>query len=86
MTSRACHNRRKSETIQAVVSVRLITQSDDGYEDVEGTVEAMGIRVLIIEDEAEIADFLVRGLREEGFAVRHEAEGCAGWSALTSGE
>jgi len=31
----------------------------------------MGIRILIVEDDAEIADYLVRGLREEGFAVTH---------------
>src|SRR5947209_659793 len=31
----------------------------------------MGVRILVIEDEAEIAGFLVRGLREEGFSVGH---------------
>ncbi len=29
----------------------------------------MGIRILVIEDEDEIADFMMRGLREEGFTV-----------------
>jgi hypothetical protein len=29
----------------------------------------MGIRVLVIEDDDEIADFVVRGLRKEGFTV-----------------
>jgi len=33
----------------------------------------MGIRVLIVEDENEIADYLVRGLREEGFTVERAA-------------
>ncbi len=42
----------------------------------------MGIRVLVIEDEAGIADFVVRGLREEGFAVGHAADGEAGWHEL----
>jgi two-component system, OmpR family, copper resistance phosphate regulon response regulator CusR len=42
----------------------------------------MGIRVLVIEDEREIADFVVRGLREEGFTVAHAADGDAGWHAL----
>jgi two-component system, OmpR family, copper resistance phosphate regulon response regulator CusR len=42
----------------------------------------MGIRILVIEDEAEIAAFLVRGLREEGFTVEHAADGEAGWYAL----
>jgi two-component system, OmpR family, copper resistance phosphate regulon response regulator CusR len=46
----------------------------------------MGIRVLIVEDEAKIADFLVRGLREEGYAVEHAATGAAAWSSLRSGE
>jgi two-component system copper resistance phosphate regulon response regulator CusR len=46
----------------------------------------MGIRVLVIEDEAAIADFLVRGLREEGFTVEHAADGDSGTHALrTSG-
>ena len=35
----------------------------------------MGNRVLVVEDEVEIADFLVRGLREEGFDVEHAADG-----------
>jgi len=45
----------------------------------------MGIRILVIEDEASIADFLVRGLREEGFTVEHAADGDDGWHALQSG-
>ena len=35
----------------------------------------MGIRILVVEDEAELADFVVRGLREEGFVVEHAADG-----------
>ncbi len=42
----------------------------------------MGIRILVVEDDAEIADFLVRGLREEGFSVAHEADGDGAWHAL----
>ena len=45
----------------------------------------MGIRVLLIEDELQIAEFVVRGLREEGFTVEHAATGDDGWFALTSG-
>ncbi len=45
----------------------------------------MGIRVLLIEDESAIADFVVRGLREEGFTVEHAADGDAGWHALRAG-
>jgi two-component system copper resistance phosphate regulon response regulator CusR len=44
----------------------------------------MGIRILVIEDEKEIADFLVRGLREEGFTVEHAADGGEGWHYLQS--
>jgi two-component system copper resistance phosphate regulon response regulator CusR len=46
----------------------------------------MGLRILVIEDEAGIADFLVRGLREEGFTVEHAADGDAGWHALHTGQ
>jgi two-component system, OmpR family, copper resistance phosphate regulon response regulator CusR len=35
----------------------------------------MGIRILIVEDEAELADFVIRGLREEGFVVEHVVDG-----------
>jgi two-component system copper resistance phosphate regulon response regulator CusR len=45
----------------------------------------MGIRILVIEDEAAIADFLVRGLREEGFTVAHAADGDGAWHALQTG-
>jgi two-component system copper resistance phosphate regulon response regulator CusR len=42
----------------------------------------MGIRILVIEDEREIADFVVRGLREEGFTVELAEEGETAWHAL----
>ncbi len=45
----------------------------------------MGIRVLVIEDEAEIADFLVRGLREESFTVEHAADGDSAWHGRAVG-
>jgi two-component system copper resistance phosphate regulon response regulator CusR len=45
----------------------------------------MGIRLLIVEDEAKIAKFLVRGLREEGYTVEHAADGKDAWHALRSG-
>ena len=38
---------------------------------------AMSGRILLIEDEAAIADFLVRGLREEGYSIEHAADGKA---------
>ncbi len=44
----------------------------------------MSARLLVVEDEAPIADFLVRGLREEGFGVEHAADGRAAWSRLSA--
>src|SRR5690348_7803717 len=45
----------------------------------------MGIRILVVEDEDPIADFVVRGLREEGYTVERAADGDAGWHALSGG-
>ena len=45
----------------------------------------MGIRVLVVEDDEEIADFLVRGLREEGYVVEHAPDGDSGLHALLGG-
>jgi two-component system copper resistance phosphate regulon response regulator CusR len=42
----------------------------------------MGIRILVIEDDPEISDFLIRGLREEGFTLEHAADGEDGWHRL----
>ncbi len=42
----------------------------------------MRLRILVVEDEAQIADFIVRGLREEGFAVEHLANGADASQAL----
>ena len=36
------------------------------------------MKALLVEDDASIAEFVVRGLREAGFAVDHEADGEAG--------
>jgi len=36
------------------------------------------VRALLVEDDATIADFVARGLREAGFAVDHFADGDAG--------
>ena len=44
----------------------------------------MGIRILIIEDETDIADFIIRGLREEGYTVEHAADGIDGWHRLST--
>jgi len=46
----------------------------------------MGFRILVVEDEDEIADFLVRGLREEGFSVERAADGEEGWHHLKTAD
>jgi two-component system, OmpR family, copper resistance phosphate regulon response regulator CusR len=46
---------------------------------------SMGIRLLIVEDEAKIAKFLVQGLREEGYTVEHAASGNEAWQSLRAG-
>src|SRR5437879_4034230 len=46
---------------------------------------SVGLRILLVEDEPGIADFVVRGLREEGFAVEHAADGPGGLHALRAG-
>lgn len=42
----------------------------------------MSSRILVVEDEARIADFLLRGLTEEGYAVEHAADGQVAWLKL----
>jgi two-component system copper resistance phosphate regulon response regulator CusR len=46
----------------------------------------VGIKVLVIEDDEAISDFLVRGLREEGFTVGSARTGDEGWHALATEE
>ena len=45
----------------------------------------MGVRILVVEDEPEIGDFVVRGLREEGFTVEWAADGESGSHHLHAG-
>ncbi len=45
----------------------------------------MSIRLLVVEDEANIADYLVRGLREEGFTVETASDGVSASHALRAG-
>lgn len=44
------------------------------------------MHILLIEDDIEAADFLVRGLRESGYGVEHAAEGRAGLGRATEGQ
>ena len=43
---------------------------------------AMSNRILVVEDEHRISDFLVRGLTEEGYRVEHAGDGPSGWIAM----
>lgn len=46
----------------------------------------MSSRILIVEDEPQIADFLFRGLQEEGYAVERAIDGPEAWDMLQSGQ
>jgi two-component system copper resistance phosphate regulon response regulator CusR len=46
----------------------------------------MSDKILLVEDDAEIADFVLRGLREEGFNVDRAADGDEGWRLLSNHE
>jgi two-component system copper resistance phosphate regulon response regulator CusR len=46
----------------------------------------MSEKILLVEDDAVIADFVLRGLREEGFSVERAADGDEGWRLLSSHE
>ena len=54
----------------------------------ESGVGGVGVsnRILVIEDEANIAEYLVIGLREEGYAVEHAADGDSAWQRLQAGD
>jgi two-component system copper resistance phosphate regulon response regulator CusR len=45
----------------------------------------MAFRILIVEDDAEIAEFVAQGLREEGFVVERTADGHEAGHALRTG-
>lgn len=42
----------------------------------------MSIKLLLVEDEHDLADFVARGLREEGYVVHIAADGVSGWHSL----
>lgn len=44
----------------------------------------MGFRILLIEDDIEIAEFVAQGLREEGFLVEHASDGHSGGHELST--
>jgi two-component system OmpR family response regulator len=42
-------------------------------------MQTSGVRVLVVEDDAKIASFVAKGLRQEGFAVDHASDGDTAW-------
>jgi two-component system copper resistance phosphate regulon response regulator CusR len=46
----------------------------------------MSVRILLVEDEAAIADFITRGLIEEGFTIKHASTGTQAWEAMTTSD
>ncbi len=46
----------------------------------------MGLKLLVVEDQNDFADFIIRGLREEGLTAERAADTTAAWHALTTGE
>jgi len=46
----------------------------------------LGFRILVVEDEESIADFVVRGLREEGFVVESASDGLSAWHQIAEGD
>ncbi|MBT5901237.1 MAG: response regulator, partial [Opitutaceae bacterium] len=42
------------------------------------------VRILIVEDDAKIASFVVKGLKQEGYAVDHAADGDTGLSLVNT--
>jgi two-component system copper resistance phosphate regulon response regulator CusR len=45
----------------------------------------MGVRILLVEDEPALADFVLRGLREEGFGVEHASDAAQARDLLQAG-
>jgi two-component system copper resistance phosphate regulon response regulator CusR len=45
----------------------------------------MSIRILVVEDEPDLADFVVRGLSEDGFVVEHACDGERAWESIEGG-
>jgi two-component system, OmpR family, response regulator len=43
-------------------------------------MQTSAVRVLVVEDDAKIASFVAKGLRQEGFAVDHAGDGDTAWA------
>jgi len=45
----------------------------------------MSRRILLVEDDAETADYILKGLREEGYTADHMVDGRDGFYAASGG-
>lgn len=50
----------------------------------EMSIEVSAVRILVVEDDAKIASFVVKGLKQEGYAVDHASDGDMGLSLVTT--
>ena len=48
------------------------------------SAEVSTVRILVVEDDAKIASFVVKGLKQEGYAVDHAADGDTGLTLATT--
>lgn len=48
------------------------------------SIEVSSVRILVVEDDAKIASFVVKGLKQEGYAVDHASDGDMGLSLVTT--
>lgn len=48
------------------------------------SLEINDVRILVVEDDAKIASFVVKGLKQEGYAVDHGSDGDTGLSLATT--
>lgn len=48
------------------------------FPSVNASNQSLSVRILIVEDDAKIASFVVKGLKQEGYAVDHAADGDTG--------
>ncbi len=60
-----CWNRGADRRERNGGTIRLY----NGHPPTENARRRMGLKLLVVEDQADFADFVVRGLREEGFTV-----------------
>ena len=53
-------------------------RSTFGFPSMNASNQSLSVRILVVEDDAKIASFVVKGLKQEGYAVDHAADGDTG--------